>query len=307
MIKTSLIVAGCLSFATAFTQTTTNHIEIVVSESVELKPKEADIRIFVESSESQRNNKAYSYGYGESYYDYEGYGYSEEDYEYEYMMSENPKKVTKKMKQEYEARQKQREEDMEAMEREHREQERQNELELANFDPFDLADMMALLKENNISFTIVDRNSESSGSFSKHLDYLMNSDYEMERGYSDTVLSIKVSDSKAYQDLMNLISDLPASSVVNDVEYETNETINKVVIPKLTEKATNQARALADSFGRKLGKVIQCSNIYPYTPSSNYMRSYMDDIVNDDHYDGDPFLSTKKEVLEYVYRFELLN
>ena len=308
MIKTSLIVAGFLSFSTAFTQTTSNHIEIVVSESVELKANEAEIRIFVESAQSQRDNKAYSYGYEESYYDSEGYGYSEEDYEYEYMLSENPKKVTKKMKQEYEARQKQREEDMEAMERERREQERQNELELANFEPFDLADMMTLLTENNISFTIVDLNSESSVSFSRHLDYLMNYDYETERDFSDSVLSIKVSDSKAYQDLVNLISELPASSLVNDVKFESSETINTVVIPKLTEKATNQARALANSFGRKLGKVIQCSNIYPYTPSSNYMRSYMGDLMHgDDDIDGDPFLSTKKEVIEYVYRFELLN
>ncbi|MDH4471637.1 MAG: hypothetical protein QE487_03465 [Fluviicola sp.] len=307
MIKTSLIVAGILSFSTAFAQTTSNHIEIVVSESVELKAKEAEIVIFVESSESQRNNKAYSYGYAESYYDYEGYGYSEEDYEYEYMLSENPKKVTKKMKQEYEERQKQREVEREVMERERLEQERQNELELASFEPFDLADMMALLTENNISFTIVDHNSESSVSFSKQLDYLRNSEYETESDYSDSVLSIKVSDSKAYQDLMNLISNSPASSVVNDVKFESSETINTIIIPKLTEKATNQARALANSFGRKLGKVIQCSNIYPYTPSSNYMRQYMDDLMNDDDFDGDPFLSTKKEVIEYVYRFELLN
>lgn len=307
MIKTSLIVAGILSFSAAFTQTTSNHIEIVVSENVELKAKEAEIRIFVESAQSQRDNKAYNYGYEDSYYDYEGYGYSEQDYEYEYMMSENPKKVTKKMKQEYEERQKQREEDRAAMEREREEQERQNELELANFEPFDLAAMMTLLTENNISFTIVDRNSESRVSFGRHLDYLMNSEYEMERDFSDSALSIKVSDSKAYQDLMNLIADLPASSVINDVKFESNETINTVVIPKLTEKATNQARALANSFGRKLGKVIQCSNIYPYTPSANYMRPYMDNLMDEDNFDGDPFLSTKKEIVEYVYRFELLN
>lgn len=307
MIKTFLIVAGVLSFSSALTQTTSNHIEIAVSESVELKAKEAVIRIYVESSESQRNNKAYNYE-NEDYYGYEGYGYSEEDYEYEYLMSEDPKKVTKKMKQEYEARQKQREVEMEAMEKERMEQERRNQLELANFDPIDAADMMAILTENNISFTVVNRNSESIISASRQLEYLMDYDYEREMDFNDTVFSIKVSDSKSYQELTNLIAELPAYSVVHKVEYESNETINKVVIPKLTEKATNEARALADSFGRKLGKVIQCSNIYPYTPGSSYMSSYMEGVLgNDNDYDGDPFLSSKKEVIEYVYRFELLN
>jgi hypothetical protein len=310
MIKTSLIVAGMLSFSTAFTQTTANHIEIVVSETVELKVKEAEIRIFVESDQSQRDSKAYRYGFEESYYDHEGYGNSEADYEYEYLMSENPKKVTKKMKQEYEERQKQREKELEEMERERMEQERQIELEMASFEPYDLTAMMALLTENNIGFTIVDPNSDASESSRKKLDYMERSEYEIDRYYSDSVLSIKVTDSKAYQNLIQLISELPASAVINDVKFESNETINSVVIPKLTEKATNQARALANSFGRKLGKVIQCSNIYPYTPSSNYMRQYMDNLMNEEDFengDGDPFLSTKKEIIEYVYRFELLN
>jgi hypothetical protein len=36
----------------------------------------------------------------------------------------------------------------------------------------------------------------------------------------------------------------------------------------------------------------------------------MDNLMNEEDFengDGDPFLSTKKEIIEYVYRFELLN
>lgn len=307
MIKTFLIVAGVLSFSTAFTQTTSNYIELVVSEKVELKAKDAVIRIFVESSESQRNKLEYDYESEDYYFDYEEYGYTDADYEYEYMMSENPKKVTKKMKQEYEERQKNREVQMEAMEKERLERMRQKELELSNFDPFDVTDMMALLTENNIRFTLVNRNSESIISAGRQLEYLMDSDYEREIDFCDTVFSIQVNDSKSYQDLVNLIAELPASSIVDDVEYETSEVINKMVIPKLTEKATNQARILADSFGRKLGKVIQCTNIHPNTPSSNYMSSYLDVLDNDHDYGSDPFISTKEEMIEYIYRFELLN
>jgi hypothetical protein len=309
MIKTSLIAAGIFTFTAAFAQTTSNHIEIAVSEKVELKPTQAEIQISVQTAQSQRDEKASYYGYSESIYGYDWYEPSEEDYEYEQLMYENPKKVTKKMTQEYEARQKQREEDIAAMELEQMEREREQEAELANFEPFEITAMMALLTENGISYTIVSKNSNEVENSTSESDSWM--DYEMTY-YSDTILSIVVNDSKAYQNLMLLVSDLPAYAETKDVKFESNEAINSMVIPKLTDKATKEAQALANSFGRKLGKVIQCTNVYPATPSSNYMLNYMGDLsgfMDDSNYngDGDPFLTTKKEIVEYIYRFELLN
>ena len=252
----------------------------------------------------------------ESVYGYDWYEPTEEDYEYEHLMYENPNKVTKKMTKDYEARQKQREEDIAAMEREQLEREaerqRQREEEIANFDPFEITEMMALLTENGINFTLETQNTVDT-EVEPVIDYVDTddwSDYDYELAYSDSVLNVKVTDSKSYQDLMLLMLDLPARTSTKDVKFEGPETINSVVVPKLTEKATKQAQALATSFGRKLGKVIQCSNIHPYTPSANYMRSYMDYPVDDYGYGYDnenPFQTKKNEIIEYIYRFELLN
>lgn len=317
MIKTSLIAAGILTFSAAFAQTTANHIEIVVSEAVELKPTEAEIRIFVESAQSQRDNMSSDYGYYESIYGYDWYEPSAEDYEYEQLMYENPKKVTKKMTEEYEARQKQREEDIAAMEREQMEREREREAELANFEPYEVTALMQLLTENGISFTLV--NEVALGDDRYEVDYDEWSDeyYDIERYYSDSVLCVKVTNSEAFENLMLTMGDLPIYSKVHDVKFEGSETVNTVVIPKLTDKATKEAQALANSFNRKLGKVIQCTNVHPYTPSSNYMKNYMGDMMNnvmdglmgdsEYGYESDPFSKTKKQIVEYVYRFELLN
>lgn len=308
MIKTSLIVAGILSFSAAFAQTSSNHIEISVSETVELKPTQAEIHLFVQSAQSQRDEQAYYNDYSESSSGYEWFEPTEEDYEYEQLMYENPKKVTKKMTQEYEARQKQREEDIAAMELERLERQRQNELELADFEAFEVSDLMALLTENNIRYTIVNKNTLSEDAETEEVyDW---SDYDYTKTYSDSIFSIIVTDSKSYNELIALLYDLPAFSEIKDIKFESNETINGVTIPKLTEKATSEARALANSFGRKLGKVISCTNVYPYTPSKEYMNTYMGaDYSNStfENRDGDPFQSSKKETLEYIYRFELLN
>ncbi len=309
MIKTSLIAAGILTFTAGFAQTTSNHIEIAVSETVELKPIEAKIQIFIESPAMQRNGQFYSYGYDESTYSYDWYEPTEEDYEYERLLYENPKKVTKKMTQEYEARQKQRDEDMAAMELEQMQRDIEREAELASFEPFEVSTLMGLLTLYGINFTIetqdpVDfENPEALSEWNEN-DYDAN--------FDDTVVSVTVKGSGSYQDLMRFISNLPTHVITKDVKFESTETINSTVIPKLTEKATKQAQALANSFGRKLGKVIQCTNIYPATPSSNYMKNYMVDLgsfMDESNYngDGDPFLNTKTEIVEYVYRFELLN
>ena len=311
MIRTSLIAAGILTFSAAFSQTTSNYIELAVSENVELKPIEAKIRISVQTAESQRDSKADDYGFTESIYGYDWYEPTEEDYEYEQLMYENPKKVTKKMTQEYEARQKQRQEDIEAMELEQMQRDIERQAELANFEPFEVTALMELLTENGISYILETQNSvDFEVNIEDESDW---DEYEYEMYYSDTVLVVTVTDSRAYQDLMLLIADLPAFAITKDVKYESTETVNSTVIPKLTEKATKQAQTLANSFGRKLGKVIQCTNIYPATPSSNYMKNYMGDMMNvfsdgsNFGGDGDPFTNTKMEIVEYVYRFELLN
>jgi uncharacterized protein YggE len=313
MIKTSLLVAGIFSLSAAFAQTTANHIELVVSESVELKPTEAEIRISVQTAQSQRESLGYDYGYSEYDYGYSWLEPTDEDYAYEQLMYENPKKVTKKMTEEYEARQKQREAEIAVMEKDREELLRQREIEMASFEATDVEAVMAILTENGISFTIVTEPSEMEDRYEFDYDDWSDEYYEMETYYSDSVLSVKVIDAKAYENLLVAIDDLPVYSAVYDVKFEASETINSTVIPKLTEKATKEAQALANSFGRKLGKVIQCSNIHPYTPSENYMKSYVGDAMDfldgDSNYsgEGDPFSGTKKEIVEYVYRFELLN
>lgn len=304
--------AGILTFSAAFAQTTTNHIELVVSESVELKPTEAEIRISLQTAQSQRESIGYGYGYSEYDYGYSWLEPTDEDYAYEQLMYENPKKVTKKMTEEYEARQKQREEEMAKMELEREEQERQREIRMASYEAIDVETVMAILTESGISFTIVTESTELEDRYEYDYDDWSDEYYEMETYYSDSVFSVKVTDAKAYENLLVTIDDLPVYSVVHDVKFEASETINSTVIPKLTEKATKEAQALANSFGRKLGKVIQCSNIHPYTPSENYMKNYMDGAIDvfsgDSEYgDEDPFNRTKKEIIEYVYRFELLN
>lgn len=312
MIKSTLFAVGILSVTGVFGQINANHIEIAVHETVKLKPTQVEVYIKVETAQSQIDrefrNDDYEYMYE---YEYNWYESSEQDYIYEEMMRENPKKVTKQMKQEYEQRQKEQEAALEEMERARLEREKMNELLRADFDPFDITEVMGLLDLNDIKYTIVDGKNESGEMMEDDYDYDEYYDeYDYYRAYSDSVLSVVLLNAADYTKLNELLSELPIIMNVEDISYETNDTKNSVVIPKLTEKATKEAQALATSFGRKLGKVIQCTNVYPFTPSENYMKTYMGrgfDRFMDSDPSENPFDSFNEEIVEYVYRFELLN
>ena len=258
-------------------------IEVAVDEVVELKAINVSYRLKVVSEYDQRENALYNYD--EEYY-YE----SEEDYYYEEMMAESPKKVTKEMKEAYQQRQLEREEKL-------AEQYRKE----AEFQPYRVSDLMQVLDANAIAYEV----KKDGGTLNELLDY---EDYD--EG-NDSSLVINLTSEEAFDKLSSLIANLQVTTDVLKVTYEELNDMYEVAIPKITTKANKQANVLASSMQRKLGKVIQCTNVLPTGMSPNMVNQVL--LNNYDRFslsgasDSNPFNKTQKNYITFVYRYELLN
>lgn len=291
-MKISLLLFA-FTLSTSFAQTS-NHIEIAVDEDVVLAPESAKIHIQLQSPDEQMEKLFYSEDYYESEYDDYDYYDSEEDWMYEEMLSESPKKITKEMKKEYEDRQKRRIE----RELEEEKERKLREQRMRDFQPILLSDIQAKLDELGIQYRTVKNTTQEI-----YFEY----EYE-DSEYADSSLEVTLTSTEAWAQLENGLKEMPTNLNVQDVKYGSmDEKINQM-IPKLTEKAQKQAQAIANSLNRKLGKVIECTNVYPYTPSMKYMSSFTGQLerLSRSSDGSNPFESTKTEMIQYVYKFELL-
>lgn len=295
-----LIILFQLSFSG---NTQTSYIEIAVDETVELTVKNLTLQLVVESEYRQRNDE-FDYDYDDYYWEEEYYYEDEEDYYYEQMMEESPRKVSKEMKKEYEQRQADREQ--REIQREIDRAEREAEME--KFQPFTPSDLIKLLKENNIAFTITSQRAKDDDReyYGYEEEYYDEEEYN-DNYYADTVVEILISNKEELKNVRSVVSESPVDDEFTNIVYQSIEDHYATVIPKLTEKANSQAAILAKSLGKKVGKVLQCSNVYPYTPSSRAL-SGMYNRWDRDEFDwfNDPFLSGKEEMIQYVYRFAMI-
>lgn len=280
----------------SFGQTTTPSIEIAVDQTIELKVKSVQLLLTVQSVAEQREDLMMENGY------FSDYMYSDEnDYEYEYLMYTDPKKITKKMEREYNERLEVRMAELEQREAEYYTERLRMESEFVPLTTNQLAEM---LKENSIQYKIIENESNGYGEYDEYY-------YESEYNSSDSVLEITVNSESELDQVKTLIAELAVEWDLGDYTYETSEDQLERVIPELTKKAQSQATILANSLGRKVGKVIEISNIHPNSANANALDSLGLDLDWSDYeseyeYHQNPFDSEKKELIQYVYRFELL-
>lgn len=298
-MKINLLLFFSLSFTTIFAQNT-NFLEIAVDDMIELAPESAQIEIQLMSASEQIRKKFDPDDFYEEIYDEYEYYESEEDWIYEEMLDESPKKITKEMKEAYEERQKIRYE----RELEKEEVVKQRTQELEEFEPIVLADIQSKLDELGIKYRKIENREKSI-----YFDYDSYDDWDESSDYADSSLEVVLTSSEDWSRLTEGMKDMPTKVNVIDVEYGSMDDKINEMIPKLTEKAKKQAQTMANSINRKLGKVIECTNVYPYTPSMKYMASYTNQLraFTGPKNNSNPFESTKDEMIQYVYRFSLLN
>lgn len=109
----------------------------------------------------------------------------------------------------------------------------------------------------------------------------------------------------------DIINDYPVYLDSRNIVYESLEDKKALVVNELTRKAREEATMLASSFGRKIGKVISCSNVACYDQAYTMAQSnYEERFAEEARYDSDsafPFNEQNFKFIVYVYRFELLN
>lgn len=302
MKKSFLLSFGILLTSLSFGQTTEKYIEVSADESVELKAEKVTVVIDVDSKSSQFSD-VISVEY-EDEYEYYGYYDYEEDSYYEYLLEEEPDEITDEMRREYKDRQK----DREKREKEQEKREAEIEKKRVEFKAFTINDLMALLTKNNISYTI--DLSENDDYYWDEYEY----DYEEEYDYGspkvDTNILVIVSNQGELDRLNGLINKHPVDTDFSDVIFETIDKYYAELIPKITEKAKKQATILASSFGKKIGDVIQCTNMVPYGSGSSFMNQMYDvygRFGDRDSDERDPFKRTQTAFAQYSYRFALVD
>lgn len=297
-MKYALILFVSLLMGSSFAQTT-NFIEVSAFETVKLKIESIQVHLILESEDEQLETMMYrDFDYSEMEYTEEYYDY-EEDWMYEEMMRDSPKKVTKEMKKAYEERAERRA----SIERQDMEREEEYSRKVSEFEPKTLTDLKLKLNDLGFTYQVLKSNRYYPGDYEEYEDY-----YDDEAEDTDSLLEIMVTNKADWSRLKEGLLDFPLDYEAIDANYETIEGRFSELIKSVTAKAKLEAEALATAMDRKLGKVIECTNVHPYTPSKRYMTT-LDRNFNRARIDllsDDPFSNFKEEIIEYIYKFQLL-
>lgn len=264
---------------------TDKYIEVVVSETVELKAQSAILKItkgYVEDVEDDYSNEYYS---DEFYY---------EDQEYYRMLEESPKKVTEEMHQAYQERQNQREiRDQELIAAQ---AERINQANNA------LKNFAEKLTAENIEFTLDTDKKQNI------LNWYANEgegDDELEE-----VMYVTVNNVEQYNEIIALSEDFTVIIQNHEIIYEKIDDKRQEIIETLSKNAKSEADMIAKSLNKKLGNVLTVSNSLPVNSISNF-EQYSDILGNLNRTltksISSPFSAVKKTTVGYVYRFAILD
>lgn len=282
VLSIALLVAGTISAQTE------KMIEVAVHETVENRLVGLSLYFSVNTPESQQflMEDVYDEGYDEGIYD---------DYPDTYIDESLPAKERKRLEAEY---QKALDEwSVRAAEREAQLAE-EREKRLAEIELLTSQEAMNKLKANGYAFYI-------SGERSSQLNYLAES-------ASDTLLVVEVKDSADFVRLMSLFNQEVVHFSVRDLRYEKTADKLEKVFPGLMESADKQAKMIATASGKKIGPVAQITNVYPgFSPI--LMERQMDEAIRlGSYFHGDeglenPFITTEKRIVEYIFRYPMVN
>jgi hypothetical protein len=266
---------------------TDKYIEVVVSETVELKAQSAILKItkgYVEDESDDYYNEYYS---DEFYY---------EDQEYYRMLEESPKKVTEEMHQAYQERQNQREIRDQELLAEQAERINQANNALKNF--------AEKLTSEKIEFTLITDQKQNNTNW-----YGNGGDRNDEL---QEVMYVTVTNAEQYNEIIALSEDFTVIIQNHEIIYEKIEDKRQEIIETISKNAKSEAEMIAKSLNKKLGSVLTISNSLPVSnsPFSNF-EQYLDILGNlkfpSDKTKSDPFSAVKKTTVGYVYRFAILD
>jgi hypothetical protein len=271
---------------------TDKFIEISLTETIELKPQSAVLKII----KKKLNHRYFDYDY-EDYTDYADDTYYLDD-EYHRMLRESPKKVTEEMRQAYQERQDQKE--LKRQERLAKEAEMQEIADNA------LKNLAEKLRSENFEFNLTTEKRTMND------DWLWDEDAHKIDSEFEEVLYVTVNNEEQYQQLLTLSQDLSVSIQNFEIIYEKIDGKRQAVIETLSKNAKTQAEMIAKSFNKKVGTVLTISNLLPtdsmpYENLSEFYDAIQQFYVSDDKSMNSPFSSVKKTVVGFVYRFALLD
>jgi hypothetical protein len=285
-MKNQLLITLFLTISITSIAQTDKYIELAVSETVELKAQSAILAI------ARKENN-----YGDEYraeYGSETDRYA--DQTYYHIMRVSPEEVTPEMRQAFEDRQKQRE----IAYQEHlagvAEKKKQAAAAWIKFVEVLKAKKMivsALTEERNIM-----------------QNWYLN-DYD-ENSKIDQLIYAKVQNEEQYKIILALSAGMTLYIQNHEISYENIDVKRQEINNNLAKKAISQAEMIANSLNKKVGSVLNVSNL---SPTNNFYARGIQELyeIGDDadvsvgRSRMSPFSVSQKVTVTYIYRFALLD
>ncbi|MCC7452852.1 MAG: hypothetical protein IT222_01700 [Crocinitomix sp.] len=284
-MKNHLLITLFITLSISSFAQTDKYIELAVSETVELKAQSAIIAI------RRKENIADVY---REKYSSEADRYADETYYY--MMQVSPEEVTPEMRQAFDDRQRQREIVYQENLVKAAEKKKQAEAAWINF--------VEVLKAKKM---IVNASTDERHVMQNWYLY----DYDANTGIDKTIY-VKVQNEEQYKIVLALSAGMILYLENHEISYENIDVKLQEINNILAKKAINQAEMIALSLKKKVGSVLNVSNLsptfgfYPRGTEESYKIGDEADVFVD-RSRMSPFSLSKKVTVTYIYRFALLD
>jgi hypothetical protein len=284
-MKNHILITFFLTLSISSIAQTDKYIELAVSETVELKAQSAILAI----ARKENNDDEYREKYSS-----EADRYA--DQMYYHMMRESPEEMTPEMRQAFEDRQKQREIAYQEHLAKAAEKKKQAEAAWINF--------VEVLKAKKM---IVSASTEERNVMQ---NWYLN-DYD-ERSKIDKLIYVKVQNEEQYKIVLALSAGMTLYIQNHEISYENIDVKLQEISNNLAKKAKSQAEMIALSLNKKVGSVLNVSNLSPinsYYPLGieEYYEMGDEADVFVDRSRMSPFSLTQKVTVTYIYRFAILD
>lgn len=284
-MKNHILITLFITLSISSFAQTDKYIELAVSETVELKAQSAIIAIRRKENIADEYREKYST-------DADRYA----DETYYYMMQVSPEEVTPEIRQAFEDRQRQLEIAYQENLVKAAEKKKQAEAAWINF--------VEVLKAKKM---IVNASTEENHVMQNWYLY----DYGANTGIDKTIY-VKVQNEEQYKIVLALSAGLTLYVLNHDISYEHIDVKRQEINIILAKKAKSQAEMIALSLNKKVGSVLNVSNLspinsfYPLGIEESYKIGDEADV-----YVGrsqmSPFTVSQKVTVTYIYRFALLD
>lgn len=284
-MKNHLLITLFITLSISSIAQTDKYIELAVSETVELKAQSAILAI---------RRKENNYDEYREKYSSEADRYADETYYY--MMQVSPEEVTPEMRQAFEDRQRQREIVYQENLVKAAEKKKQAEAAWINF--------VEVLKAKKM---IVNASSEERHVMQNWYLYDYGANSEI-----DKTIYVKVQNEEQYKIVLALSAGMILYLENHEISYENIDVKLQEINNNLAKKAKSQAEMIAISLNKKVGSVLNVSNLspinsyYPLGIEESYKIGDEADVFVD-RSRMSPFSLSKKVTVTYIYRFALLD